>query len=254
MTSSVYAPSRNFTARVTRRLTPYFSREMLDVNLERPLVTFTFDDCPLSAIEEGAKRLEQKGWRSTIYVASGMFAVTNHHGKMASASDIQAAHQNGHEIGGHSFSHIDMSNVPVETILDEIDKNQAELVSHSIPRPRSFAFPFGETTPSLKEILGTKFEALRGIHPGMNVGRVDLNQVKSDPLFSSRNIDELITKIHSLKANPSWMTFFTHDVRERPSLWGCTPEDFTRVIDAVESVEAIVLPLIDAVDYLKAQI
>ena len=104
MTPAIYQPSTHLAARVTRRLTPFFARKIIKFKLDRPVISFTFDDCPLSAITQGVSRLEEKGWRSTLYVSAGLFGTTNHHGKMAQASDIRAAHRNGHEIGGHSLN------------------------------------------------------------------------------------------------------------------------------------------------------
>jgi len=76
----VYEPSKSFRKRITRRLTPFQARRMAQYKLDRPIVSFTFDDCPLSAIDNGVSKLDELGWKSTIYIASALLGTTNHHG------------------------------------------------------------------------------------------------------------------------------------------------------------------------------
>jgi len=50
-------------------------------DLQQSIISFSFDDCPKSAITHGLPLLEAKGWRATIYVAYGLCGTTNHLGK-----------------------------------------------------------------------------------------------------------------------------------------------------------------------------
>jgi len=72
----VYEPSKSFGKRITRRLTPFQARRMAQYKLDRPIVSFTFDDCPLSAIDNGVSKLDELGWKSTIYIASALLGTT----------------------------------------------------------------------------------------------------------------------------------------------------------------------------------
>ena len=42
---------------------------------------------------------------------------------------------------------------------------------------RQFAWPYGDTRAELKPRLGTRFDAVRGIHAGVNVKGSDLMQL-----------------------------------------------------------------------------
>lgn len=250
--SVAYEPSRGLAAKISRRLTPYMARRMVKFELERPLVSFTFDDCPVSAITHGVKPLEALGWQSTVYVACGLLGTTNHHGLQISEGDVKALHASGHEIGGHTYSHTDAMLVDLPDFLSDIQKNQAVLAGMGLPASRTFAYPYGQTAPAVKLALARDFDGLRGITPGTHVSRADLNQIKSVPLFSGADIDAALDMIAALKETPAWITFFTHDISDTPSEWGCTPDDMIRVIKAVQELNANVLPVDKAIDYLKA--
>ncbi len=249
--SGVYQPSRSIGAKISRRLTVYRARRLLKFQIERPVVSFTFDDCPKSAIDNGVALLEREGWHATIYLAGGLIDVENHHGKMMSAQDVHRLSRKGHEIGGHTFSHRDASTTSLDGFLSDIDHNQAFLKSSGINPGKSFAYPFGEVSPALKSALSNRFDGLRGIQPGVHKGQVDLNQIRSYPLFSSKGLDPVLSAIDGLKNSPGWMTLFTHDVRDNPSDWGCTPEELKTIIEAVKASGALVLPVANAIDYLK---
>lgn len=251
--SAAYEPSRGISAKISRRLTPYLSQRRVKFELDRPLISFTFDDCPVSAITHGVKPLEVHGWQSTIYVSCGLLATTNHHGRQISKADVKALHRSGHEIGGHTFSHTDATTVDLPDYLANIQKNQAALVDIGVPTSRTFAYPYGQTTPAVKLALASDFAGMRGIASGQHVTRVDLNQIKSVPVFSGNSIEHALELIAGLAVQPAWVTFFTHDISDTPSEWGCTPEDMNRIIQAVKIVSADVLPVDQAIDYIRTK-
>lgn len=248
---NAYAPSDSLVTKVMRRITPLRARRNIKFHLDRPLVSFTFDDCPLSAMTHGLKPLEHEGWRGTVYVASALFGTTNHHGLHMSADDVIAAANAGHEIGGHSHSHIDGNLTPLDDFMEDVARNQDILDGMNIPTCRTFAYPFGEVTPALKTKLSEQFIGLRGITPKPMIGRADLNQIASTPVFHGDEFDNAIAQIQALSDTPAWITLFMHDICDSPSEWGCTPAQMHAIIDAVKSVDAQVLPVADAIDFLK---
>lgn len=251
--SPAYEPSKGLGARISRRLTPYRARRTIPVNLERPLISFTFDDCPVSAISEGVSRLNLLGWKSTVYIAGSLLGKTNHHGPQIVPAEVLNLHRSGHEIGGHTYSHIDANAVTIPDYLADIDANQQLLSDLGIPETATFAYPFGQTQPELKTLLGLKFEGLRGIQPIAHRTEVDLNQIGSVPLFSGKAVKRAEKLIQSLKARPGWVTLFTHDIAARPSNWGCTPEEFETIIAAAQDSGADVMPVADAIRFLRSR-
>src|SRR5687767_290827 len=70
-----------------------------------PLISFTFDDFPRSALETGGDILRQRGLRGTYYVALGLLGQTTAVGDICNHDDLAAAFTDGHEIGCHTFAH-----------------------------------------------------------------------------------------------------------------------------------------------------
>ena len=248
----IYEPSKALHKRVARRIAPFQQKQMVEFNINRPIVSFTFDDCPKSAVENGLSKLDRLGWKSTIYIAPKLFGTTNHLGLHMDETDVIAAHESGHEIGGHSFSHMDLSEMPLASVLEDIAKNHRAINSLNLPRCRTFAYPYGQTTAALKRRLSKEYEGLRGISPGPMLGKFDLNQIRSTPLFSGSSFDNLMRQIADIKDQNSWLSLFTHDIQDSPSKWGCTPDEMDCVIKAVEASGAEVLTVSDAIAKLRA--
>lgn len=247
-----YEPSKSIVAKIARRLVPFQERRELRFKLDRPVVSFTFDDFPRSAVENGSDILEREGWCATFYVASGLRDVFNHQGQHFAAEDLPALEAKGHEIAGHSFSHIDLTNLSPAALINETKRNEKALrnmgVTGSID---NFAYPFGAVSAKVKRTLGDHFKTLRGITPGSHTHKADLNGLKSAPIFSGIKLDHTMKLIAGLKSNPGWLTLFAHDIRDTPSEWGCTPEEFNSVISAVKQSGAIVLPINKAVSHVE---
>ena len=249
----VFVPSKSLSSRIARRLVKYQARRMMSFSHDRPIVSFSFDDCPRSVMENALPLLESRSWRGTIYAAMGLCGITNHLGLHMSREEMKAVHQTGHHIDDHTFSHISARSVSIAEFLDDIDKNKAVFEDMGLPPAQSFAYPYGEVTKETKDALGQKFPLLRGIHSPHGDKNVDLNQAASQRLYSGSDFEPCLRAIRELKHTPYWLILFTHDVRENPSDFGCTPSDFKTAVKAVESTGAEVLPVADALSRLQGE-
>ncbi len=246
----IYEPARDLKSRINRRLTEYRAQNFLKIKPGKTIISFSFDDCPRSAIDNGVRALDAEGWLSTIYVACGLFNIDNHLGKHIAPEDVIALHENGHEIGEHTYSHKDAVTLGLERFLKDIDRNQQELSSLGLPPSQTIAYPYGQTTPSLKTVMTDRFAGARGISPRLHKQQVDLNQIGSVPLFSS-TIDTALKSIRHVGKSGGWLTLFTHDIRDTPSSWGCTSDDIAEIIHAVKESGADVLTIKDAISNIR---
>jgi len=99
--------------------------------------------------------------------------------------------------------------------------------------------------------LKTRFKTARGVLPPSSPD-LDANYLPAMPLYSGKNIEAAINKIETLSDQPLWLNLYTHDVRDNPSDYGCTRDEFRRVVDAVKAASAQVLPVCDAYDLICA--
>lgn len=249
-TISAYEPSASLYSRVCRRLTVKIAQNVVKIPKGRAIVSFSFDDCPVSGLENGVAALEKEGWLSTVYVACGLFGVENHLGKMMSSDDTKSLFKNGHEIGEHTFSHRDSKSMDLENFKLDIARNQNALADLGLPPSETFAYPYGETYPGLKKAMETKFKGSRGINKKVHVNAVDLNQIGSLPLYAD-TIDAAVEAVQNLQQTGGWLTFFTHDVRDNPSAYGCTPDNIKTIIEAVKESDLEVLTIKDAISAIE---
>lgn len=205
----------------------------ININIDKAIFSFTFDDVPISAATHGAKILEAANATGTYYVALGMVKNASDKKKYIDENDIKALHQNGHNIACHTYSHLNLRQNSTADILQDCEMNtkmltaiiQNEAIEH-------FAYPFGAVSLHGKKALGSKYKTLRTTDHGINVGSTDLTHLRTVSLcardFSRETIRQAIEEAVNLKA---WIIFFTHDIRENPSDWGSTIDDFAWVVD-----------------------
>lgn len=241
--SDTYQPAGGLIGKVRRLAARAGSRRPIDIAITEPIVSFTFDDFPRSAALVAAPMLERRGWRGTYYTAMGFLSTTTHLGAMMQRGDIEALHARGHEIACHTFAHLDASHSEPEVFADDCERNCAELMDLGILRPHtSFAFPYGEATPAIKQELQARYGALRGVRHGINRKGDDMNLLKAVALDGGKaGLDKALRAIHEARREPGWLIFYGHDVRDNPSDWGCTPEFLATICAEVDAQDLPVL-------------
>lgn len=218
--------------KATRFLSRGTSRSILP-DLNESIISFGFDDCPASAIETALPILEAEGWRSTIYVACGLCETENHLGRHMSLSDIVDTHNHGHEIADHTYSHLSSNTATTEEYIADIERNQEALKALGLPPSRHFAYPYGHVSPSLKQALHKRFDTLRGVITSSRASQ-DANLLSAVRVYSGKRLEAAMQKIEAAKTKPQWLNLFTHDVRDNASDFGCTPQEFQKIVTAVK--------------------
>ena len=211
------------------------------------VVSFTFDDFPKTALSVGGELLRKYGGRGTYYVSLGLMGTESELGPLFDINDIRSAHRDGHELACHTYSHLNCKNASSEEILTDVNAN-ANALAPIIDNYAfvNFAFPFGAVSPDAKSALSGSFNTCRGIKSGMNSGTVDLTSLASTHIYSRDfDVTTLRGMIDENRRLGGWLIFYTHDVREVPSLYGCTPSQLEAIISyAAERIN--ILPVRDA--------
>jgi peptidoglycan/xylan/chitin deacetylase (PgdA/CDA1 family) len=233
-------------ARLVREIGGFLCTRPGKIDWPGGVVSFTFDDFPRTAWVNGGAILEKYGRRGTYYAAMGLAGTENNLGPMFEIEDLRAAHARGHEIACHTFSHRDCGRVPAAEIAAEIDRNAAAL-SQALDGAAvtNFAYPFGGVSQAAKSALTKRFASCRGTGRGVNRGTTDLADLLSTSLYS-HNFDRsrLCQLIEDAQAENAWLIFYTHDVADAPSPFGCTPAHFQSIVAyAAENVP--ILPVRD---------
>jgi len=249
---------RNFLIRVgsksRRTLAKYLYRRKLLIDSNVPLISFTFDDAPISAFEKGREILEQSGARATYYVSFGMLGCRTEIGRIGGLDDVRVAEKAGHEIGCHTFDHVDAWEVSSEEYLDSVDANQSALATR-IPgaRFRTFAYPKNGAIWVVKKPLAERFDCCRGGGQTLNAGIVDRNLLSACFLDERARVDlDLVRNLIDENARVrGWLIFVAHDIRDgSPAPFSCGTQFFSDVVRAAADSGAALIPVGEALDRL----
>jgi peptidoglycan/xylan/chitin deacetylase (PgdA/CDA1 family) len=217
-----------------------------------PIISFTFDDFPRTALAVGGRILKSYGLRGTYYTALGLMNTSNHLGDQFRREDLETVLNDGHELASHTYNHVSSRSVSCMTFRKEVEKGRKaieELTGQS--DFGNFSFPFGEVTLNAKRAVGQDVASSRSIWSGLNGPEVDLNLLRANSLYGGLNksaqVQELILEN---ERRGSWLIFYSHDVSPTPSRFGCTPELFEFVVSFASSRGTRILTVAEVVTEL----
>lgn len=204
-----------------------------------PIVSFTFDDFPRSALKTGGTILRSYDACGTYYAAMGLMGQINDLGEHFSADDLTRLLAEGHELGSHTFGHLSCRTTSLEAFeADALKGREAVINFTGRSTLHQFAYPYGHISLRAKARIGSQMNSCRSILEGINVSPVDLNLLRANSLYNS-TIDLRVVE-HLMRLNDrrrGWLIFYTHDVRDSPSPWGCTPRQFEAVVGLASRME-----------------
>ena len=190
-----------------------------------PIVSFTFDDAPISAATRGAPILEDFGVRGSFYLCGGLIGGRSDIQPILSAFQARDLAERGHEIGCHTYGHLEVGDQAWPALEDDLDRNRQCLTQLSGAQPRNFAYPYGRVSYAMKRRLQARFATCRSVDPGINAGTIDLGLLKAAPLYDAEcSYDQVVRWIAANVQRTGWLIFVTHDVQEQPTRYGTTPK------------------------------
>ena len=229
-------------------------RKLVDVRPQVPLVSFTFDDFPRSALLAGGAILSRFDVRGTYYASFGLLGTDAPTGPIFISSDLPILMNGGHELGCHSFSHLHSWDTDVRSYEHSLVENRAAL-NRLVPGVefKTFSYPISAPRPLIKLRAAKHFLCCRAGGQTFNVGTTDLNQLAAYFLEKGRNDVKSVTDmIDRNRAHRGWLIFATHDISASPTPYGCTPEFFEHIVRYARNSGARILPVIEALEVLGA--
>lgn len=234
--------------KVEWRLTKIRTSRTVAMGNSKPIVSFTFDDFPKSAVDNGARLLDENGVAGTFYFCKSFADQTVDGIRYYDRTDLSALVGAGHEIGCHTAGHLRVPRFANADLIDDIESNAAFL-AEQVPdyTVSTFAYPFGDIDMRTKTLMQNYFVACRSIHERLNIGMADLGTLRASKLYSAMtNADKLRKLIQKAAAQNAWLILYTHDVDEIPSPCGCTPALLNIAIKTAIAEGCEILPIKDA--------
>lgn len=230
-----YSADRSLKGKLRRRLALLSQRRPVRMRLDRPMITFSFDDAPASAADAGARTLELRGIRGTWYFSAGLAGQDGPMGAYAVEADARRLAQAGHEIACHTFTHLDCGQANARAIVEDVDRNARALKAWGADPAESFAYPYGDVSVPAKRALGGRYRTLRTVQAGLVEDGADANQLPSVGIEGPEGEAAAMRWLDRAAERRAWLILYTHDVAQAPSPWGCTTEALGHLIDAAQA-------------------
>jgi len=221
----------NLFYKIKRVFANQLIQKRIPINLSHPIITFCFDDIPDSAITNGSRILNKYGYAGTYYVCMNLSANNDASKPYFNHSLLKQLVANGEEIACHTADHITLYNIGRQKLLRNLKKNQQQL-NELIPgyKLKNFSYPRGQQTFRSKYILKKVYQSARGVKAGMHIEDVDVYNLYANELLGDSTLEDFYALIDKAIEHNAWLIFYTHEVEENPSKYGCTPEDFEAIV------------------------
>ncbi|MBS0268735.1 MAG: polysaccharide deacetylase family protein [Proteobacteria bacterium] len=202
-----------------------------------PIVSFTFDDVPDTALTNGARILDRHGVRGTFYVAPGICGTEDEHWTVIDKRGVADLAHAGHEIGCHTYSHVKVQSLSHADLARETQRcfdALRDVAGNTVSK--NFAYPFGNVSFPKKFQLDRQFTSCRSIYTGLNSGLIDLAMLRSLELYDRTSTEQSINAtLDQAIAMNAWVIFYTHDVTRDPSWIGCSPAHLEMAVKAARA-------------------
>lgn len=272
MSQQAHRAVGSYLARARQRIageaTRVLFRRQIAIQTPVPLISFTFDDFPRSAFLNASAILGRYGILGTYYVSLSLAGKQSQMGPMYQTEDLKELARLGHELGCHTFGHCHSWDTPPEIYEKAILDNQQAL-NEVLPGTafQTFSYPFSGPRLAVKQVAARHFVCSRGgglrvwrhlfRHAAggqtFNSGATDLNLLCAFFLEQSRENPEAVKRLIDQNAQArGWLIFATHDVRDAPSRFGCTPAFFEQVVQWSLESGARILPVVKALEVVQA--
>ncbi len=157
-------------------------------------IAITIDDAFRSIHDVAWPKFQAAGIPFTVFVATDL--VDRGHSNYMTWDQIRALHQAGVTIGNHSVSHPHLPDQDLAVVRHEIETAQKRLTEELGEAPTLFAYPYGETSQAIAEIVEEMgFKAALGQHSAVAFAAHDryyLPRFALNENFGARERFELI--------------------------------------------------------------
>jgi peptidoglycan/xylan/chitin deacetylase (PgdA/CDA1 family) len=241
--------------RYRRTMSMKFFKQPFQIETDVPLISFTFDDFPRSALSVGGAILNDFSAAGTYYASFGLMGKKDTPtGTIFEPEDLYQLLERGHELGCHTFHHHDAWLTKPSSFEESVVQNGIAL-RRLLPDTsfRTLSYPLRGPRPGTKRRVARHFVCCRGGGQTFNHGVTDLGFLRAY-FLDEKNADLQHVKnvIDANRRARGWLIFATHDICNTPTRYGCTPDFFRAVVQHSVNSGARVLPVIGAWEALRS--
>lgn len=234
-----------------RRFARVLNRRPVELKRGVACVSITFDDAPMTACRLGAEIIENQDARATYFI-SGKLESEGHSDRYHTGEVLRDLASSGHELACHGFGHLNYQNASKNDIVEDINANRSYFHASALPEAKTFAYPFGAVSPSIKRICSTQYQVCRGITSGINQRIMDCGLLRAVPLCDSTwSVASSQRILKRIKQEGGLLVFFSHGIETGPDYYDCSPILLESTVKIARDLGIEIKPLSEAVQFVS---
>lgn len=193
------------------------------------MVSFDLDDGWTSNYE-ALSIFDRAGIRVTYYPVSQYFGFEVY----ITTEQLKSVAARGHQIGAHSRTHADLTQLSESAARDEIAGSRADLqaLGHSVS---TFAYPYGALNPSVRKLAQQAgFSAARGTNHGYIDATTDRYNLPAYDI-DGMTFAQVKDIIDGARAQNAWVILLLHKVDAQGDPWSISSATLQQIVDYVKA-------------------
>jgi len=178
------------------------------------ILTFTFDDAPVTQYTNAAPILAKYNFSATTYVPTNF--IGNMDGKLDLNQLKEMEYVYGWDVSSHSLSHFDLAQKGFDSRKEnEIVKSKQFLIDSGFSKGvEHFAYPFGTfDNDHAMELVKKYYKSARGVRPDIEtLPPADDYRLRVMYVFNYTNPDSVLNRVDKAIENADWLILVFHGI------------------------------------------
>ncbi len=198
------------------------------------MITFSFDDAWTSQYTNALTILQNNGIKGTYFITTD--PVNNNWPEYMNSTQVKDIATKGHEIGGHTLTHADLTTLTTANIDKEIKNSKSYLQNLTGKTVTSLAYPYGSFNTVVKNRTkkagySNGRSASTAIAEGFNSATQNKFEINSFSPTNQTTVEEMKNAIDRAKSNKEWLVFSFHRIENSPGEYFTPIYDFRTVVN-----------------------
>lgn len=217
--------------------------QIADAGLGQGLVSVTFDDGWQSVSDKALALLQKYHIRSTQFIISEVAsrAVVGY----MNFSEIQHLKRTGQEIGSHTLTHCDQTQLKTADLQRNALNSKQILEQQKLGPIKSFAYPLGQYNAKTQTVYQKYYPLIRSSDFGYNDRYFDETNIHSLGVVNTTSDKEFQSWLDFAKTHHLWVVLVYHKIGETGE-YNVTPAQLERQLRMIKASQMQTLPLGDA--------
>ncbi len=189
--------------------------------------------------------------------SNGSLAVDNYSLKMVpiyvNQNQMLEIQNAGHEIGGHTQTHISLPNVAAATANNEIVGSRNDLFGMGITALNTMAYPYGDYSASVETMAqNAGFIAARSVDRGFNTKSTNKYELKIQQMDRTTTMTDVQNWVTEAASSKRWLILMFHQEDSNPEHdLGVSVPFFQSVVDYVKTANVDVVTVAEGVSQMN---